>query len=77
MPLNEMQVMVYYLWEIICIWSLLLPSRAGEADTLLVELIEGKMLKYSTQDCSDIIHLINNSTLFPDISNMDEQDRVL
>jgi hypothetical protein len=44
---------------------------------LSVELIEGKMPKYSTQDCSDIMHLMNDGTLFPDISDMDEQDRVL
>jgi hypothetical protein len=72
MPLNEMQVMVHYLREIIRIWSLLLPGRAGEADMLSVELIEGKMPKYSTQDCSDIMHLMNDGTLFPDISDMDE-----
>jgi hypothetical protein len=77
MPLNEMQVMVHYLREIIRIWSLLLPGRAGEADTLSVELIEGKMPKYSTQDRSDIMRLMNDGTLFPDISDVDERDRVL
>ncbi|KAK9604802.1 hypothetical protein V6Z93_002753 [Aspergillus fumigatus] len=71
------EVMVHYLREIIRIWSLLLPGRAGEADTLSVELIEGKMPKYSTQDRSDIMRLINDGTLFPDISDVYERDRVL
>ncbi|EAW20672.1 uncharacterized protein NFIA_031050 [Aspergillus fischeri NRRL 181] len=69
--------MVHYLREIIRIWSLLLPDRAGQADTLSVELIEGKMPKYSTQDRSDIMRLMNDGTLFPDISDVDERDRVL
>ncbi|KAH3511103.1 hypothetical protein KXV55_002475 [Aspergillus fumigatus] len=71
------EVMVHYLREIIRIWSLLLPGRAGEADALSVELIEGKMPKYSTQDRSDIMLLMNDGTLFPGISDVDERDRVL
>jgi hypothetical protein len=72
-----MQVMVHYLREIIHIWSLLLPDRAGQADTLSVKLIEGKMPKYSSQDRSDIMRLIEDSTLFPDISDVNERGRVL
>ncbi|KAF4182506.1 hypothetical protein CNMCM8694_006750 [Aspergillus lentulus] len=71
------EVMVHYLREIIRIWSLLLPDRAGQADTLSVELIEGKMPKYSTQDRSDIMRLMNDGTLFPHISDVNERDRIL
>lgn len=71
--INHYKEIVHYLTQIYEIWSRLFPGEnASLVDALSVELVEGRMPKYSLDDRSTIEDGMRNGLLFPGLeSNRD------